>query len=263
MSHIPSSVQIESFYDEFLASRMLGYRLHSNLRMKAAIQRVQPYVSSNHIILDIGCGIGIISEAISKMAPGVQVWACDISERNIWYAQKVVRRPNVQFRQIDVNEDFSTILEWIGGPVDVITLVDVIEHIPISNIHNLFAQLTSLLSETGVLVLTYPSPYYQEYLRESKPHELQIVDEIIYPEMIFELATQNQLSIKHYSLRDIWLTNQYVHCVLGKDTSLVATDSQSTNFMIRVWRYFRNKIDRYFLLPMQKRRYIHMLSRRL
>src|SRR5437773_924217 len=95
------SESVRAFYDEFADSRMLQYLSEENPRIEKAIARILPYVGMNSIVLEIGCGIGLVTERIAAKATKGSIWACDISERNISYARQRVRLPNVQFRRYD------------------------------------------------------------------------------------------------------------------------------------------------------------------
>jgi len=96
--------------------------------------------------------------------------------------------------------------------VQLIVMVNVIEHIPLDEHSALMSKLCSLL-EDGTIVLTYPAPDLQRERRERKADDLQLVDEIVELEHVERLASANALAIEHYSLLDIW-NEQYAHCVL-------------------------------------------------
>jgi trans-aconitate 2-methyltransferase len=205
------------FYDAFLQSRMLGYRVGVNPRIRKAGQRVLRYVHRDSHVLELGCGIGIVTERVAKQAKRGRVLGCDLSERNIWYAQQTVRQANVEFLVCDLLTEFATIRSRIVKPVDVVVLVDVIEHLPASSHGELFQHLQSVAAPNAVVVLTYPSPFYQRFLREKRPSELQPIDEVIEPAVLVANAEAAGFFLVHYSLENVWLTRQYAHCVFGRD----------------------------------------------
>jgi 2-polyprenyl-3-methyl-5-hydroxy-6-metoxy-1,4-benzoquinol methylase len=205
------------FYDAFLESRMLGYRVGNNPRIRKAGQRVLQYVDPDSHVLELGCGIGIVTERVAKQAKRGHVLACDLGERNIWYAQQTISQANVEFLACDVLTEFATIRSRIVKPVDVVVLVDVIEHLPASSHGELFQHLRSVAAPNAVAVLTYPSPFYQRFLQQNKPAELQPIDEVIEPAVLVAHAEAAGFFLCHYSLESVWLTRQYVHCVFGRD----------------------------------------------
>ena len=211
---------VRAFYDEFAVSRMQRYTQKGNLRIEKAIKRILPLVAHDSTVLEIGCGIGLVTERIAAAAPGGTVWSYDISEVNIRQAQERVDAANVHFRRGDVLHDFDDMRQWIAAPLDLVVMVDVIEHLPLSRHSTLLGNLATILRPDGRVLLTYPSPEYQRHLYTSSPEKLQIVDEIIELEHLLSIATANGFRIKHFSVEDVWQRNQYVHCLLARSLAL-------------------------------------------
>ncbi len=246
------------FYDAFLQSRMLGYRVGGNPRLRKAADRVLDYVQTESHVLEIGCGIGIVTERVARRAAQGRVLACDLSEQNIWYAQQTVTQSNVEFFVCDVLTEFATIRSRIVKPVDVVVLVDVIEHLPASSHQELFRKIHSVVAPTGVVVLTYPSPFYQRFLRDNRPTELQPIDEVIQPASLVANAEAANFFLRHYSLEDVWLTHQYVHCVFGGNFDCgQVTQTRLRRMATRV----SVVIDRRLRQPFRRRRYVDAVFR--
>lgn len=248
--------EVKTFYDDFLESRLIDYRIHGNLRIQCALARILEYVTVDSMVIDVGCGIGIVTEAIGGVARKGKVWGCDISARNIWYAERTIEMSNVHFRQIDVLREYAELRAWIGYElVDLIVLVDVIEHLPSDEVGNVLRILGSFLKPDGRIVLTYPSPQYQQYLYDENPAELQIIDEKIELAELARLAVDAGLAIIHFSLEDVWRENQYAHCVLEKheNVSKLALIGPERPSIIR---RFRAAVDHRVLLPVRRRKYV-------
>jgi len=249
--------EVESFYDDFLESRMLGYRISGNPRIERATERILDFVRPKSNVLDVGCGIGITAERVAEQAEGGRVWAFDISERNIWYARETVDHPNVTFFSADVLEDKQHIRERLTDDIDVVTLVDVIEHIPQDDHAELFEFFRSIMSDQSYVVLTYPSPQYQRHLKENDPEELQIVDQVIEREELIETAQSTGFSLRHYSLETVWKRNQYVHCVLQMDKSLAEPPSRDPSGLLeRVWNRLRATWKHRVVHPVRRWKYV-------
>ena len=233
----PNPDDVRAYYDEFLRSRMLSYRLTENDRIEAAIARVLPLLRVTDRVLDVGCGIGIVAERLASQVPSGQVLGIDISPQNIWYAKRTTRRKNLSFAALDAVKEIDAIHEILGGPANVVVLVDVIEHIPDGERPQFLSRLRAVSSDSALLVLTYPSPQYQRYLRENNPDELQVIDNIIALPTLVEEAAAAGYHLLHYSLEDIWLSNQYCHVILHTDNSLNRQSQSSSpdrNLFIRV-----------------------------
>lgn len=252
--------KVKAFYNEFLDSRMLDYRISGNKRINIAVNRIANYVNKGNNVLDAGCGIGIAAENIAKIVgDDGKVWACDISDKNIWYAQKTISQENISFFEANLIENQEKVSKIIpSSSLDVIYLIDVIEHLPIGKHKKVFQLFKHLLKDRGYIILTYPSPQYQRYLMESKPEELQIIDQVIELDHLREIGNKSGLTIQHYSLEKVWnMHNQYVHLVLQSDNSLwEANDVPEVSFFQKIQNKIKNYNNRFIKYPLRRNIYI-------
>ena len=144
-------------------------------------------------------------------------FGCDLSTENIRIATGRRTNLHVEYRVLDVLNDFHAVREWVGGEgsLDLISLVDVIEHIPVARHPELLERVRTLLGDDGHLVLTFPTPAYQRYLRANDPGELQPIDEVVDPLDLCRLAEQEGFIVRQLYVCDVWRRNQYAHLVLG------------------------------------------------
>jgi trans-aconitate 2-methyltransferase len=218
---------------------MLSYRIYGNLRIDKAVELILKYVDKDSRILDIGCG---------------HIWACDIANRNIEYAQKTVLSEKVTFFTADIIHEFSTVKEIVADKIiDVVTMVDVIEHLPSDSYEIVLNQIASIMSTSSLLILTYPSPQYQQYLREHDPEELQIIDESIEIEKLIQHASKASLKLLYFSYPDLPRANQYVYCVFAKE---IEYDHEV--HISLTWKFLNklNNIKIRLMLPILKHKYI-------
>ena len=211
----PTPAEVSRFYDELTESRMLGYLEKPNKRIAEASERVLEHTGPETTALEIGCGIGLVAEAIAQVAISGTVWAADISENAIRHARKRVDLPNVRFLVCDAVHEFDRLREWVGGPVDLVAMIDVVEHIPLDLHPSLMENLCSLFEKSGTIVLTYPAPDFQRERRERGADDFQPIDEIVELNHVERVARETGLAIEHYSVLDIW-NEQYAHCVLTR-----------------------------------------------
>lgn len=250
--------RVREYYNDFLLKRMIGYRLNGNMRIDAARKFFCNHANEDSTIVDVGCGIGIISEALGRVATRGQVLGVDISDQNVWYARKTVDLPNVDFRSVDVIREASTIPPLLNGKsVDLFTLADVVEHIPEQDRPRLFDILSSLSSPDAKVLITIPSEFYQRYLMQENPDELQIIDNIITPTILAEEGRAAGFSMSYFRLVDMWAGVQYAHCVLEKTAALQQrvreTVTQPSNAML----YFGRRLaDKVYLRARRRRRYV-------
>src|ERR1700730_15389139 len=107
----PNEDAVREFYNEFLSKRMVSYRLNGNMRVESAANFFANHICEDSTVVDVGCGIGMASEVIAKKAKSGMVIGIDISDRNIWYAVKTVRLPNVKFHAMDIIHHVDSLRE--------------------------------------------------------------------------------------------------------------------------------------------------------
>lgn len=211
-----SSTEVKQFYDDFTDTRMLKYKLYGNPRIDRAVALIANYLTPNSKILDLGCGIGIVPEQLAKKLDRGSILACDLGENNINYARKTVKSDKINFLNVDIVKNFGTIAHKLSEKVDLVTMVDVIEHLPPDSYEKLFDDLSQVTNESAKFILTYPSPEYQTYLQQHEPEELQIIDEVIELGRLLPLAKKSGFDLEYFTYLDIWKKNQYIHCVFSK-----------------------------------------------
>ena len=102
----------------------------------------------NGRILDFGCGIGALSRGLNKSMPLSSVHGYDVSSKSINKAREL------SASEIKYFSDESS----IGTDYDLITVVNVFHHIPISLREEIFFKLKSFLSDTGRLLIIEHNP---------------------------------------------------------------------------------------------------------
>lgn len=99
-------------------------------------------------VADIGTGDGRLVRELSIMLSNARITGVDYSERAIQLARAL--NPTLDFRCLDITS------EPVGETFDVLTLIEVFEHIP-PHIANAFvAALHPLVRENGCLLVTVP-----------------------------------------------------------------------------------------------------------
>jgi len=95
--------------------------------MKKEFYSIAKLVTQNSKVLDVGCGGGILAEALSKL--GAQVTGIDASEQTIGVAQNHSNAvgSNVSYYQTTIEEFIANKPE---EKFDVITCLEMLEHVP-------------------------------------------------------------------------------------------------------------------------------------
>lgn len=230
----PKPEDIRAYYNRFTAVRTPHYAKNGNLRIDKAIARILPLVREDSQVLEIGCGVGLVAEQIARVASRGFVSACDISDDAVAITRGRVKAANVQFRALDVGARFEDVKSWLHVPVDLVVMVDVVEHLPLQSHGKFFQELSTVMKPESSLVLTFPSPHYQRHLRAHRPGELQIIDEIIELPHLHDIAVKNGFVITHFSLEDVWLPKQYAHCILTRGAMNFASADQNSIAIVEI-----------------------------
>ena len=230
--------EIKDFYNNF-SKNLIRDKIYPNPRHKKIISYLKKlfkiYSFSN--ALEIGCGIGIISKFISKNVPDVT--GIDISEENIKFAKAT--NDGISFYSADFLE-YPTKEKY-----DLITLFDVLEHIP-KQIHpDVFRKIKNLSNSNTKIIITIPDPDYLSYIRAHSPEKLQVVDECIYLDEMIQILKENDLDILLFEKYGIDSADQYnIYLLQYKNTEykIMPVTKSDSNLIENYFGKFMNRIKR-------------------
>ncbi len=121
-----------------------GYRYLGRLKVVFDLIRGLEFDS----LLDIGCGDGRFLRDLAEHYPGKKLSGIDISEKALTLARQM--NPGLHFKQCDILAS-SMDSQW-----DIITLLEVIEHIPPKSLPDFMREISRLLRPGGHLIITVP-----------------------------------------------------------------------------------------------------------
>jgi trans-aconitate 2-methyltransferase len=203
---------VKAYYEEF-TEYLIRDRLTANLRQEAIKGLLERVLQPGWSVFEIGCGIGVLSEVASRrIGDRGELVALDLSEANVRFARRTVRRPNVTFRVGDALE-----MPAEDRAFDAVLLLDVLEHIPEDRRGELARKIGALLREGSRVVITIPAPEFQLYLREHEPEKLQVVDNVITLEDMLAFGREAGTRVLEWRYVNAFTENQYVHVVLMRD----------------------------------------------
>lgn len=119
----------------------------------ARLQRVVEIVRSWEFstLLDVGCGDGRLLHELHQALPGMRLTGIDFSDSPLRFARAF--NPDLEFIRGDIADDRSLIPQ----KYDVITLVEVIEHIPPEKLDAFIEAVSRRLNPSGRLLITTPT----------------------------------------------------------------------------------------------------------
>lgn len=161
--------EVTDFYDEFIKNqKKIGISIRHRLIYKK-LKKIGLKNDSN--VLEIGCGIGTVSNLIIKHITNGQFVGCDISPKSIEIAKKINPTKNVEFICTDMS-NFDHNLKF-----DFFVFPDVLEHIPVDQHKNIFKIISNLSKPSSKVLINIPEPECLDWYRKNKPEVLQIIDQ--------------------------------------------------------------------------------------
>lgn len=221
--------KIADFYDQF-AERQL--KTGANARLLSLFERLLDLgLQPNSTVLELGCGVGLFTQLLAKKIKSGNIEAVDLSDESIAIGKKHLQRPNIRFCVGDVVQ-----YQPITKNFDFITLLDVIEHIPLEEHGKLFHNLAPYFSEKTRLLINIPNPDYIAYLKIHQPESLQIIDQSVHLLPLLQHFDNENLEIEYFEKYGIWEVEDYHVMVVRKKrpfTLLHLSDLQSISEKIK------------------------------
>ena len=121
-------------------------------------------------VIDVGCGDGRFLREVARNNPGTELLGVDYSERAIRLAQAL--NPEIEYKSVDIG---STELQQT---YDVVTMIEVLEHIPPENIGDMAVSLSKLMHGDSILVVTVPhmnAPVIQKHYQHFDAARLKAI----------------------------------------------------------------------------------------
>ncbi len=199
----------KEFYDNFL-DYLKRDRERPNPRHEYIKKRLNQIIQPGKEVLDLGCGIGITTEHIARIG-AKKVVGVDLSPKLVAFARKTV--PHAEFRVGDITK------LKVHRSFDLITLVDVMEHIPEERYEALFANLELHSHEETMVYLSVPDPQWIEFVQTHRPEKLQIIDNSIHHFAMLELARKHGFILYFFNTYGIDVGCQYNEYILKREKS--------------------------------------------
>ena len=194
----PDKNRIEAYYDghatEVQERSGLNQRHHSIFKYAK-----MSGLRHDHVVLEIGCGIGLLSGLFANYLDHGTLLSLDISPKAVEMAKaRSAKHANVSFRVSDMS-DFRSDLTF-----DRIVLPDVLEHIPEEQHQALFRTIAAHLAPEGKVLIHIPDPYALDRLRLEHPELLQIVDQSLAVLPMAERFATVGLTLERYERYGLW-----------------------------------------------------------
>jgi len=204
---------ISLYYNNRIEKAINDYFIHNKRLVEALTFSIQNIPGTVKNILDLGCGIGWTSHEYAKHFQDSQVLGFDISDQCIEFAKSFFRHPNLNFQTGDIGQ----LSDYVQDKFEIITLIDVFEHIEKSERHHFYDLIRKNIADNGKVLLTFPSIYHQNFLREHNPEELQPVDENIVLDDLQQFSSSIGAEISYFMYKSVFRWDDYIHTILDKN----------------------------------------------
>jgi len=199
------------FYDNFIS-----YQIESGIndRIYSCYKRMKKHgIHNNSSVLEIGCGIGVLTYLLSRKIKNGIIESVDLSEKSIDYASKHITQKNISFSASNIF-DFTP----KNARFDFVTLFDVIEHVPLERHSELFLKISGWMHEKSILLINLPNPEYILFDQKNQPEVLQEMDQAVFLSDLSSAFQSAGLEIFSFDTYGIWSKEDYQFFVVRKKT---------------------------------------------
>ena len=177
------------------------------------IEPILSWVPEDADILDIGCGVGLLSMHLASMVKPKRIFGFDTNANAVAVAQAAAKRlGNVS----DVDISFSTardFSEWPTDLIDVVCMIDVAHHVPRELWSTLYQSAAARVRDGGLLL-------YKDMAADpwwcglgNRLHDLilaqQWIDYCPLPFVYAALAAARMTRVHHDEWRKYWYMHQF------------------------------------------------------
>jgi trans-aconitate methyltransferase len=203
---------LRQYYDDQVKSKLRDF-IDGNRRVEAAYALLQRITrqSRPRRVVEIGCGIGAVAARLAQRFSSADVLAIDLSVASIKTARHLFLEPNLTFELDNLESPLGP-----DGQADLVVLMDVYEHVPLSGRSALHRRIDFALSESGHVLLTFPSAQYQRWIATYHPDKMQPVEQQIDPADLSLMASETHTRLVSWQEVSIWHAGDYVHAVLAR-----------------------------------------------
>lgn len=214
MTTTTTKEQVKEYYDTFKEHQK---KLGINIRHRTIFKNLKHAgLKPNSNVLEIGCGIGTVSNLILKYITEGSFVGLDISSESVKMAQQFNAFHKKAEFFVDDMSNFTHKTKF-----DFVVFPDVLEHIPVEQHANIFKTISELTTPNATVIINIPEPNYLNWVRANDPSKLQIIDQSLSMQEL--LNNSYPYGFKLYSMNPYSLhfdVNDYLAIVMKKDLTV-------------------------------------------
>jgi len=199
--------EVTEFYDEYVVEQA---KTGINDRIYGVYERLIGLGLNAHSkVLELGCGIGMMTSLLKRTVNQGEIHAIDISAASIEYGKAKFGGANITFS----TQDITTFETQLNTP-DFITLIDVLEHIPLELHASLFKRISQVMGLNSQFVINLPNPDYIAHDIALEADTLQVIDQPVPFASLIQQLDDAGLELMTYQKYGIWHQDEYQWFVL-------------------------------------------------
>jgi ubiquinone/menaquinone biosynthesis C-methylase UbiE len=199
--------EVTEFYDDYVTEQA---NTGINDRIYGVYERMRALGLSNQSsVLELGCGIGMMTSLLKRTVNQGKIHAIDISAASIDYGKAKFGGVNITFSTQDI-----TAFETPLNTPDFITLIDVLEHIPLEKHADLFNRISKKMGVHSLFVINLPNPDYIAHDIALEADTLQVIDQPVPFASLIQQLDDAGLELMTYQKYGLWHHDEYQWFVL-------------------------------------------------
>ena len=199
--------EVTEFYDEYVVEQA---NTGINDRIYGVYERLLGLGLNAHSkVLELGCGIGMMTSLLKRTVNQGKIHAIDISAASIEYGKAKFGGANITFS----TQDITTFETQLNTP-DFITLIDVLEHIPLELHAALFKRISQVMGLNSHFVINLPNPDYIAHDIALEADSLQVIDQPVPFTSLIQQLDDAGLELMTYQKYGLWHHDEYQWFVL-------------------------------------------------
>jgi ubiquinone/menaquinone biosynthesis C-methylase UbiE len=199
--------EVTEFYDEYVVEQA---NTGINDRIYGVYERLIGLgLNAHSTVLELGCGIGMMTSLLKRTVNQGKIHAIDISAASIEYGKAKFGGANITFSTQDI-----TAFETQLNTPDFITLIDVLEHIPLELHAALFRRISRVMGLNSHFVINLPNPDYIAHDIALEADSLQVIDQPVPFASLIQQLDDAGLELMTYQKYGLWHHDEYQWFVL-------------------------------------------------
>lgn len=209
--------EISDFYDKYTEGQQKMW--HNERHFFLLEQLKKAGLKSDSKILEIGCGIGTMTNLIAPYVKNGKLISSDISSKSI----ELAKTNNKKFKNIEFIVANSIDFDFPNLTYDFIVLFDVLEHIQNEFRDEFIKNIASVITDKTKLLINVPAPHAHIHAIKNFPEQMQIVEIPVWINELIPILQKHKLEIKLFFTYDMWQKEEYQFYIIEKTTPYIFT----------------------------------------